>query len=286
MRRHAFTIALSALCLSSCIQPGDLPAEQVLLRSSVANRGLTSARFSVRTAATDERGLNAEANVDGVMQQGGRQLSMNIGTTGQSAAGMSWNASGKVVVLSENEIYLNIHELGTTPLHPLLSSPGFAGLQDKWLRLPGGNAAVPTEPLTPDPAFLRMQSDIIRVVRDRGIVTLDGRSAYRYDVEIDPIKLSSFLSSQQSSGSVMALPDLSALQSATGEIWIDEETFLLTRANWHISTLYEGEPIDVSLSMQLSDIGTKTAILAPSPVEPLPGIPLLPPPEATFMLQL
>ncbi len=287
MKRSGFITVLCALALSSCVTPGDLPAEEVLMRSSVANRGLVSARFSIHTQWTNDEGLDGSIDAGGLMQQGGRQLRMNVTTSGKTTDGTAWSGIGEMIVLSENEVYMNIQQANAVPPHPLLLSPAFSQLMGKWLRLPSQGEITPAETLTPDPRFLRMQSDIIRVVRDRGIVNLNGRDAYRYDVEVDPERLAAFL--QEASGDASTAESLLRQLSgvtANGEIWIDAENFLLTRANWNVSLSHMQPSIDVAVQMQLTDIGVQAAIIAPSPVEPLPEIPLLPPPEASIMLEL
>ncbi len=287
MKRSGFIIVLCAFALASCVRPGDLPAEDVLMRSSVANRGLISARFSVHTQVSNDKGLDGFIDTDGLMQQGGRQLRMNITTSGKTTDGMAWNGIGEMIVLSENEVYMNIHEANAVPPHPLLLLPAFTQVIGKWMRLPAPDQITPSETLTPDPRLLRLQSDVIRVVRDRGIVNLDGRDAYRYDVEVDPVRLASFV--QETAGDASTTQSLLAQFAdieAKGEIWIDAETFLLTRANWNVALPQMGDSTELTIQMQLSDIGIQAPIIAPSPVEPLPEIPLLPPPEASFMLEL
>jgi hypothetical protein len=287
MKRPGIITVLCAIALSSCVRPGDLPAEDVLMRSSVANRGLVSARFSVHTQISNDKGLDGSLLTDGVMQQGGRQLRMNISTSGKTAEGMNWNGIGEMIVLSENEVYMNIREASTEPPQPMLMFSTFTQTTGRWLQLPTQNEGVATDTITPDPRLLRMQSDVIRVVRDRGLVNLDGRDAYRYDVEVDPVRLAAFLQETNQGESIAdtIIDQLNGID-ADGEIWIDAENFLLTRANWTVVIPQNGSMTTLHIQMQLTDIGIQAPIIAPSPVEPLPDFPLLPPPEASIMLEL
>ncbi len=278
---------LCTLVLTSCIKQGNLPAEEVLMRSSIANTGLVSARFSIHTQLSSDTGLNGSIDADGLMQQGGRQLRMNVTTSGNTSDGMAWSGIGEIIVLSENEVYMNIQQANAVPPHPLLLSPAFSQLTGKWLQLPPQDTSTTTDVLTPDPYLLRLQSDVIRVVRDRGIVNLNGRDAYRYDVEVDPERLAAFLqeSSVDASAAESLLQGLAGVK-AEGEIWIDAENFLLTRANWHLSLPQVESADDINIQMQLTDIGVQASIVAPSPVEPFPDTPILPSPEASIMLEL
>lgn len=285
MRYSALTVAVCTLALAACAKQTGLPAEEVLNRSSVANRGLLSAhivvtaRISSVDAATGS--LDASGIVEGNMQQGGNQLDVAFSTQGVRSTGqqsLTWKATGRVIVLSPQESYMSVENIETSPTLPMFALPEFQNFIGTWYKLPSTSAPSPT--LTPDPRLLRLQSDAVRVIKDHGIQHIDGKNMYHYEVAIDPQRLSAYLQeSGESSEDVLA--QLSKYD-ATGELWIDENTFLLTKAVWNIKQKDVEGPV-LTLSMSLSDPGLQVTVTAPADAKPLPQTPLFPAGNTTFL---
>lgn len=285
MRYSALSVAVCTLALAACAKQAGLPAEDVLNRSSVANRGLLSAhivvtaRISSVDAATGS--LDASGIVEGNMQQGGNQLDLAFNTQGARVSGqqsLTWKATGRVIVLSPQESYMSVENLETSPTLPMFALPEFQNFVGTWYKLPSTSAPSPT--LTPDPRLLRLQSDAVRVTKDHGIQNMDGKSMYHYDVVIDPRKLSTYLQeSGESSEDMMA--QLSKYD-ATGELWIDATTFLLTKAVWNVKQKDVEGPV-LTLSMSLSDPGLQVTVTAPTNAQPFPQTPLFPTGNTTFL---
>lgn len=236
MRRFLPTIFLVTL-LVACARPGDLPQEEVMERMILANQTLRSARFS-GTAQFSGLPLlplaieNGEVDFEGAIQDAGRQLEMTIDVRGSRAKdnGDSLSINADIIVLDSREVYLKIAELSLSD--SAVQDPGAqlsSLLGETWWSLtpPVSSDAVP---ISPDPAYLRMQAETVRIVKDHGITDLSGRDVYLYDVEIDPEKFRSFLALQPSGSGVT----LDTIPWGEGTLWIDASTFVLYRARWNI----------------------------------------------------
>lgn len=279
------TVALVALTLCACVERGEFSAEEVLNRSSIANSGLLSARVMLDAQMTfvDEAGIfDGSFNAQGNIQEAGRQLDVAYTTQGSKISPVlpaSWHASGRFVVLSENEAYIRADELTVTPesLIPGLTDRGL--MTGEWFRLPFSGVSQAT--VTPDPRFLRMQSDAVRVTKDHGIVTLGQRRMYHYDVVIDPEKLAEYLAAIPGTAEGSAEDFLRQIEAyaATGQLWIDEETFLLTRAMWEIR-IPGDETYALTILLELSDAGLPVTITAPADAR---SFPLLTPGDALII---
>lgn len=263
--------------LSACATASTVPPETVLQKSTVANQALTSARFNVVADFTDLAGAASENDgtirVNGVMQNGGRQLHLSFDadvdsekTVGGSA---DIRAMGEVIVAGENEVYTNIERLDIEPADPLFSSDMFRQLIGHWWKMPSGSGAnnLPIESISPDPAFLKMQTDVIAVTRDRGIVRMDGRSVHHYDTAIDTQKLASFLQKVPNAG--LPLPLLDA--SITGELWIDAETYVVRRAVWKAHPVEGSSSTQrITLTLDVTDPDAGVTVTPPANALPVP----------------
>lgn len=285
MTNYIFATIIGCSVLLSCARSGEFPPEEVLRRSSIANRGLASAQLNLEANFTNGE-LYGVVNAEGGIQQGGTQMDITIFTSGQSPD-LQWSAEAQLIVMSQNEVYAKLLNVQTTPLHPMLASPSFPSMLGTWYRLPSTPGASASPSITPDPHFLRMQSEVVRVVKDRGIQSLNGRPSYRYEVEVDALKLQTFLIDIAAKEG--ETPDQEALIKqlseyiAAGTIWIDAETFLLTQADWVIVAADENIHKNLNIHMELSSFDTPVIINAPESAQPFPQVPLLPPAEAVIM---
>lgn len=290
MRYSALSVAVCTLVLAACAKQTGLPAEEVLNRSSVANRGLLSAHIEVtaRISSVDPvtGTLDASGIVEGNMQQGGNQLDLAFSTQGARTStqqSLTWKATGHLIVLSPQESYMTVENLESTPTLPMFALPEFENFVGTWYRLPSTTAPSPT--LTPDPRLLRLQSDAVRVTKDHGIETIDGKSMYHYDVSIDPERLRTYLQeTTQDNGSDQQMMEQLSKYDAAGEIWIDADTFLLTKAVWNI-TQKEKEGPFLTISMSLSDPGLQVTVTAPENAQPFPRAPFFPTTGGATILQ-
>jgi hypothetical protein len=284
MRHTPFLIVATALLLGACARPISMAPEDVLNRSSVANSGLLSARLSFEAELTDANLQSEQTHVSltaqGTMQQGGRQLDLAFATEGNTATGtqpMTWNATGRLTVVSENEVYVRVDALEANPALPLP-----ADLSGVWYRLPSTGQS-PAD-ITPDPRYLRLQSESVRVTKDHGIVSMGGKRLYHYDVVIDPQRLAAYLSTLPEEVDAEGIAQTLSAYEATGEIWIEEDTFLLTKAVWNIRKK-EDDTFSLQLAMNITDAGLPVTVTAPEDAQPLPQSSLLLPSTDTVILQ-
>jgi hypothetical protein len=290
MRSSVFIFALSTLVLCACSEQGRLAPEDVLNRSSVANSGLLSARVSMnaRLTSPDAQGalLDGYLTVQGNMQEGGRQLDLNFATQGARSASlqpMSWKASGRLIALSDNETYIRADEFESDPAFPILALASGENITNTWFRLPSAGQT-PTA-LTPDPRFLRLQSEAVRVTKDHGIDTVNGVRMYHYDVVLDPERFTAFLRSLPETDDATSVEGMLAQLAgydAAGELWIEEKSFLLTKATWTI-TKKNDEAFSLTLSMELTDVGLPVTITAPEDAKFFPQMPLFPSADALIL---
>lgn len=269
MHSTKFFILCSTIALCACTAQESFSPEEVLHKSSAANVGLTSAHLSLSAKASVKvesvNVMNGSLQVDGNIQSGGKQFEVQYATEGTyavSASPITWNARGKMIVLSENETYLIADQIETNS--PLMSMSG------TWFRLPSLQPASPN--ITPDPRLLRLQSDAVRVIKNHGTSMYQSKRMYHYDVELDAERVSAFFVSISDAQSLAAKNTVTQLLSeydVKGELWIDQETFLLTKAVWTIARK-DDSSVQATIEMSLSDIGKPVSITAPAEFEPFP----------------
>lgn len=262
--------------LSACATTSTVPAETVLQKSTVANQALTSARFDVVADFTDLAGTASQNDgtirVNGVMQNGGRQLHLSFDAdidSTKTVGGVSdIRAAGEVIVAGEHEVYTNIERLDIEPADPLFSSEMFRQLIGHWWKMPSGSGNnLPIESISPDPAFLKMQTDVITVTKDRGIIKMNGRSVHHYDTAIDTQKLAAFLQSVPNAG--LPLPLLDA--SITGELWIDAETYVVRKAVWKANPIEGSSSTQrITLTLEVTDPDAGVTVTPPANALPVP----------------
>jgi len=281
------------LLLAACAQqPQGLPAEEVLQHASVASQNLLSAEYVVKgTYVVNVQGvgtLNGTADISGILQDGGRQVSMLIdaqGTLVDDSIRHAYSANLEMIVAPPDETYVRIHRITTEPAHPLLDVRVMEQLAGRWWLVSAGSraAGASVEAMTPDPQLIRAQLQVVRVEKNDGITTIDDHSAYHFETALDPEKLIAFLtqSAQEGGGTV----DTASLQSqladvdAKGELWIDAQTFLIHRIRWEIAHIpvSEGATASLSFTMDLSRHNEAQPITIPSDALPYsPSWPMVP----------
>ena len=249
MRR--FLVCGSLLCvLASCAKPSGLPPEQVLQNAARASQELQSARYTLTSAfvsKTDDRVTDMDLTMEGVLQDGGSQTQLNVRFDGSLTEGeQRYDAKGEVdvIVAWENDVYVFLRSLSVRPEYPLFNKKAMERFMGTWWRIPTGEDQRVSSSMTPDPRLLRAQSEIVRVVKDRGIASINGREAYHYDVAMDLEKLAAFLKrvadERGETFDAAATKEFLSSLHASGELWIDTETFYLHRIVWNIPSSEAG----------------------------------------------
>lgn len=186
--------------------------------------------------------VRMQAQLDGVLQNGGRSMQMATeikGVLSSEAQTHALHALADAVTEQGTERYVRLRSLTIEPPHPSIVQESIVTVQGQWWRLAPGLSGGSALFMTPDPSLLRAQAEILRVTRDRGIQRIHGKDAYRYDVTVDPVRLLLYLQrvAEQSGQAFdrVEAAELLALYDATGELWIDAETFLPHRISWQVS---------------------------------------------------
>lgn len=275
-RIHRFAICAGAL-LAACSRGGAEDPAVVLERAASTAMQLRSAAFvaNVEYDMPDD-GVHANVAADGVLAEGGRQLSfafdLSLTMPGPQGPAQTVTAEGDVVVADEREAYLRIARAdGST-----LFLPGIglipADMLDRWFRLGDGEAA-DAAGVTPDPSFVAMQAQVIRVTRDRSYATVDGERCYVYDVTIDAAKALAFLERAASeAGRPFDRAEAETfLRSyvAEGTVWIDEDTSVIRRIDWSFESAPGADIATGSFSLRLSDHDEPVEIAPPMDAVPL-----------------
>lgn len=269
LMKPSFVIPALVLLLSGCAVKSTIAPEEVLHRSTLANQAIASARFTLE-AEVEQNGRTITANAEGVIQNGGQQFEMMFegeGTSGDS----QWSAKGDVIVAGEHEIYTKLEELTFDPPHPLYSSPEFAALKGQWWLMPSESGSTLNEPvITPDPRFLRMQTDVIEVVKDRGIVTVDGVKVHHYDTVVDKQKLSAFMNEIALQGGNQSISETLPMIDITGELWIDAQSYVIRNAHWSVHSSDAANPLEANISLKVTDHNTGVTVVPPANALPVP----------------
>lgn len=288
MRRFSYLLFFCAF-LIACERSAGLPPHEVLKRTARASQELSSARFFLTATPRWEYGLTGGEltfSADGRLQDGGNQIQfltnvqgdirgLNVGTT-------SLTGSFEVIVSGPEEWYLNVHALDSQPPYPAFQSLSLAKIVGKWLQLSAPVSAVSaSSSMTPDPNLLKMQSEIVDVVSDRGQEVRSGRSLYHYDVRLNTNKFLAFVKEvsrvREEPLDMTMLETLSAFVNADGELFIDAETFLIDSLVWHINaTKLPFGKFSLDLTLDLKDHDKATPIIPPTDAIPFPSTPSLP----------
>src|SRR3989338_3566831 len=264
---------ITLLLLAACASGPVLPPDEVLKNAARTGQELLSARYSVEGSLNfTEVGVEKSAlfTMTGILQNGGKQSSMVINMKGSfPEAGQTYHLDGsmELFVTFKQEIYIKLGALEIDPEHPLLNAEALAAFQGTWWKLQEDQMM--GESVTPDPSLLNAQSEVIRLVEDKGVETLDGRRAYHYRVTIDKEKLVQYLkrvSEEQGQPFDEAGPRAWAEQyESGGEIWIDAETFHVLKIQWNIKQSAQGsDPLDAKVTIRFSDFNQAPTITPPT----------------------
>ncbi|MFH1444784.1 MAG: hypothetical protein ABIG34_05380 [Candidatus Peregrinibacteria bacterium] len=260
--------------------------EEVMNLAAQNSRSLQSARLTGEGYFRIEGGaLPASGTVElnGILQDAGDSLQMSVAIdalfspAGNRSQTFRLRGAGEMVVVGKKDLYFNVESLSTEPDGSLFQPELVALLAGQWWALPSAageeEGAVPGGTMTPSPNLLRAQSQVVRVVRDRGTTSLDGATVFHYDVAIDQDKLLAYLEQVAAARNETLDRDslarsLVGLQ-ATGEMWIDAESYVLRQALWTIENFRMQQGMfSGSFSIHLSDFDSAPTVTPPVEAKP------------------
>lgn len=248
--RALLTLVCTALVACAPTQQqksSDIAPEDVLDKAAKATQTLESAQYVLEgdfDATTETTATSGTMRLDGVLRNAGEQLRFQFDTDAdvQTTDGnVSLTASTEMIVLNEDEVYLNVHSFQTQPSAALIRPEIIGNMAGTWWLLPkmqqGANAGAS---VTPDPTMLRAQAQVVRVTKDRGISTVGGRDVHVYDVELDIDKLVAYLravAAEQGEPFDAAKVRASFVDVvASGQLKIDTETYYVQSLRWVIQS--------------------------------------------------
>lgn len=284
MRRVSLLSALPLILLcSACVRQTNLRPEDVMIRASLAVPTLSSARIAATADMTymhDGRTVEGQVKASGVLRDGGKQSQFDVefdGTVTDARVTYSIKGAGDLVAAGQDQTYARVRSLTSEPMHPLLRMLRIDALIGKWLRFPsGGNVTVAS--VTPDPSFLKAQSEVVEVLEDLGMSVIHGRDAYHYKVALDNEKLLSFMRADATQRGE-AWDEASARKSLeafhpTGELWIDATDFFIHRIDWTLpepeADFVPPEQLFGTLSVQFTDHNNAPDIELPTDAQDFP----------------
>lgn len=230
--KKAVYISATAYCiilLSACAnRDPQLSPEEVIRRAVIRSHTVesVSVALSGNMKLESQPSLSGSIVVQGVVRSGGRAWSADSSFIVESTGGLGHTqASGRLVLVApgNGQIFLRPESmegmLGEAVRRTLTGS-----VSGWWVM--GEEQKVDVSSQTPDPDTLSAYADAIVVTENFGIQDGVDGDRYHYKVELKP--------------EAIAILDPSADASelsATGELWIDTKTFVLTRAMWDIDGL-------------------------------------------------
>lgn len=275
--RRVFLVGCALVILLSCARREILPAEEVLKRAARAGQDLNSARYELEANVTIDREqthLNLTLNLDGILQDGGRQTQFAMTLGGKLREGeqeFDLRGQADIIAVWGQEVFLNISSLEVTPAHPLFKEELVEKLRGQWWRLPAAEQA--RETVTPDPRLLQVQSQVVSVTRDHGLQSLDGEEVYHYDATLDQEKLLVFLrevAAQKGTAfdEAATRTPLSRIR-ADGELQIDADTFVIRRLRWEIAPSGEQRTLTAAFALRMYDHNVAPSITPPAAYQDL-----------------
>lgn len=283
---------LSAFLLFSCQKSSPaIPAlapEEVLRRAAQTSRELHSMNYRGETSFTVTGGdlpITGTAGFKGALDQDSDALQSTLTIDAQTTAfvppgqKLTIKGAGDVVMIGKRDTYFRLQSLSTDSDQVRFQKDLLDRMLGVWWHVPSTEPDVPIVAggtFTPSPSLLRAQSQVVKVIADKGATVIDGRNAYHLQVGIDQARLLQFLEdAAKAKGTAFDRTSASASLrnlKATGEMWVDAQTFSLLRVSWNIDSLTEGNNAAVfggTFTISFSDFNTVPAITPPSDAKPL-----------------
>ncbi len=242
---------LFVLLLTACNQGEqipELPSEEVLQNAARATQELASAQFNANGTfdlkVENAWNLSGKGSMEGVLNNGGDQVQFSVSIEGVSTnqdEPFSFMGSADVIVGGPQEYYLKLNSVAAEPMN-MFMQPGILSLVlNKWWILPQEEGAETAAPLTPDPRLLHAQAEVVTVTESHGIEKIGERNVYHYTTTVDPEKLADYLEVvSEERGEEFDRDEIFEIVnegSASGEIWIDAETFFVHKLKWKIKPI-------------------------------------------------
>lgn len=279
-RMLPLVFALLAACTPQ--QPtSSLPPQEVLNLAAQASQKLTSAQYLITADFDVDSGEQWTADgvlrMDGSLYEAGKQMHFQTDVTvdvDSTEENYTLSSLVEVTVLEGDEVYMKIHSLTSQPSSAMFNPQMIAGITGTWWQLPSQERSPETVSLSPDPALLQAQAQVITVTKDNGITELNGTQAYHYEVELNKEKLITYISQlAKERGQDFSDNELrAALQDmeATGEVWIDADTYFMHKFVWDITGLQYSQQgtADLSLTVTFRNHNSAQPIVPPTNWQP------------------
>lgn len=262
-------------------------SEEVMTMAAQKSRDLQSARMNAEgqfRLEGDALPASGTVKADGLLQDSGGSVQLAVSLDALVAPGgdrsQTFRIEGAIesLFLSQRELFFKVNSLSTEPNDRLFQPEVVSLLTGKWWSIPTGEAegeqaAMPGGSVTPPPSVLRAQAQVVRVTEDRGTDTLDGAKAHHYRVILDPEKLLRYLEEVGTArGETLdraALSQSLAGLQATGDMWIDAQSYLLKKVTWDIQRLETGLGLlSGSFTIVLSDFDAAPTVSPPTDAQP------------------
>ena len=269
--------------LVSCTPQESIPMidpDEVLKRSAEASRNLESAdytasvKFSVGGANNT---IQAQGNtkITGSLQNAGEQLHFMIdGSASGKDTGGDFSINGKleIIVAGRDEVYLKVHSLTSSTEHSLFKSEIIEKISGQWFKLPVSGDSKDLAAVTPDPGLIQAQTEVVKIVEEKGIETINGRKTYHYKVAVDRDRLLAYLQRAADEKGEELQPekvrDTIDDVIMEGELWIDVKTFYLQKLEWDITNGDEEEGMTISFTVNMENHDNTDPITPPEGAEP------------------
>jgi len=271
----------SVIFLSSCEQVERLSVEEVMERAVKANKDRKEAQFMVDGTYvfdTDgEHGVSGTAKINGFYLNGGESVKGKINTNARLPIDDEttlFQLESDFVLLKSSDPFIKFLRADSNPLHPLTMPMIIEPILNKWWRIPLKDVSKPETAIAPDPQLIRAQSQVIRVVSDNGFDFVNNRRAYRYEIVLDQEKLKAYLDvlalESNSNHDKEEIINLVEEMEARGELWVDAESFQISKIRWTIAPFGISEASKLALSFTIVFFENEiSSIEAPSDAAPL-----------------
>ncbi len=261
--------------LSACAGRRGLPPEEVLKKAAAQSQQLDSTNFTGESTlkwSGDDAVYNLHVAMTGSLVGSGRDTHIYAlvdGTVVQAGRSYDVRADAQMISLDGKDVYVRVGAVTSDPVNPLLLRKEIQSFIGQWWKLPGGEGSSDdTQSITPDPRLLRAQVEVVSVLKDNGIHTVNEHDVYLYDVGIDRQKLLDFLQALSAQGISSDDAAQSAafwrMFSARGSLVIDANTFTIERLAWQLEpTAESNQSFSVNFSLDFADRNRGEPVMPP-----------------------
>jgi hypothetical protein len=283
MKRHLVSLCFIVL-LVSCSKQGDLPPSEVLKKAAESSQKLQSAGFNL-TASFHGRTellagqLTGKVAMAGRMANAGQQLQFSLRSDIERVDSQNnssdINVSADFIIGGEKDVYMKVHALTVTPPGKILSPELVSHLLNQWWLIPTETGSrLTATPISPDPSMLQMQTEVISVVKDKGLSKINGRLSYEYEVAVDQTKMQNYLANlyRLKGGKTPDSEEQFRNMNAKGMLWIDAESFVIHKIVWDITSTDPVRPQTAHIDVSINDHNVPVIITLPEAAVPFPSI--------------